>query len=84
MDTTPATESQLNLFVRFEHSKHIDLMKAMDQINSQWGSETLRSGAAGITRPWGMKRARLSPAYTTNWEGLLRVGCVSKIKININ
>ena len=73
MDIVPATESQLNLFVRFEHSKHDDLMKAMDRINAQWGRDTLRSGAAGIARPWGMKRARLSGRFTTEWGEMLRV-----------
>jgi len=72
-DIVQATESQLNLFVRFEHSKHVDLMKAMDRINAQWGRDTLRSGAAGITRPWGMKRARLSGRFTTEWGEMLRV-----------
>jgi len=74
MDIVPATESQLNLFVRFEHSKHVDLMNAMDRINAQWGRDTLRSGAAGIARPWGMKRARLSGRFTTCWDELLEIG----------
>ena len=66
-------ETQLNLFAKFDYSKHENLMKAMDRINLQWGSETVRSGAAGYERAWGMKRAILSPSYTTNWEEILRV-----------
>ena len=64
LDLVPAGESQLNLFVKFDCSKHENLMKAMDRINSQWGRETVRSGASGYERPWGMKRAILSPGYT--------------------
>jgi len=72
-DIVPAGESQLNLFVRFDQSKHRNLMRAMDTINAQWGRETLRSGASGYKRPWGMKRAMLSPRFTTRWEELLRI-----------
>ncbi|HET7290250.1 MAG TPA: DUF4113 domain-containing protein, partial [Thermodesulfobacteriota bacterium] len=74
MDIVPANESQLNLFVKLDHSNHESLMRAMDRINSQWGRETLRSGASGYKRPWGMKRAMLSQRFTTRWEELLRIG----------
>lgn len=73
LDIVPANESQLNLFVKFDHSKQESLMKAIDSINSNWGSETVRSGASGYERSWGMKRARLSKRYTTKWDKLLKV-----------
>jgi DNA polymerase V len=72
MDIVPECETQQNLFVKFDSSKHKNLMNAMDRINSQWGSETLRSGASGYERVWGMKRARLSPRYTTKWNEVLK------------
>jgi len=71
MDIVPANETQLNLFVKLNHVKNKHLMSAMDSINARWGSETVRSGASGYERPWGMKRATLSPRYTTNWEEIL-------------
>lgn len=72
-DIVPAGESQLNLFVKFDKTKHENLMRAMDHINSNWGRETVRSGASGYERPWGMKRALLSRRYTTKWGELLAV-----------
>lgn len=73
MDIVPAGESQLNLFVKFDKTKHENLMRAMDHINSNWGRETVRSGASGYERPWRMKRALLSKRYTTKWGEMLAV-----------
>jgi DNA polymerase V len=71
LDLVPANETQLNLFVKFDNTKHKNLMKAMDSINTQWGRETVRSGASGYERVWSMKRAMLSPRYTTDWAGIV-------------
>ncbi len=73
LDIVPANETQLNLFMKIHHTKNKNLMSAMDSINSQWGRETVRSGASGYERPWGMKRAMLSKRYTTRWGELLEV-----------
>jgi DNA polymerase V len=73
LDIVPEDETQLNLFVKFDSSKHKNLMVAMDRINAQWGSETVRSGASGYKRGWGMKRARLTSRYTTGWTEVLKV-----------
>ncbi|MEQ9617740.1 MAG: DUF1883 domain-containing protein [Deltaproteobacteria bacterium] len=56
-----------------DSSKHNRLMKAMDRINGQWGRVTVRSGASGYERQWGMKRARISNRFTTKWEELMTV-----------
>lgn len=73
MDIMPDGEAQLNLFVKFDYTKHKNLMQAMDNINARWGSETVRSVASGYERQWGMKRAILSRRCTTNWEEILVV-----------
>lgn len=73
LDIVPEGETQQNLFVKFDYSKHENLMEAMDRINSHWGSETVRSGASGYKRDWGMKRARLSQRFTTDWNEVLKV-----------
>lgn len=73
MDVVPTSEVQLNLFMKFDHTKNEKLMSAMDNINAKWGSETVRTAAAGYDRAWGMKRASLSPRYTTSWDELLKV-----------
>ncbi|MEQ9617744.1 MAG: Y-family DNA polymerase [Deltaproteobacteria bacterium] len=73
MNLAPACEVQQNLFTKFDHSGHKRLTDAMDKINTQWGRETVRSGASGYERPWGMRRARISNRYTTRWDELVTV-----------
>lgn len=48
-------------------------MAALDAINRQFGRDTLRSGASGTTRPWGMRSENRSPCYTTRWDELPEV-----------
>ncbi len=73
MDVVPATTVQLNLFMKFDHAKNEKLMSAMDDINAKWGGETLKTAASGCERAWEMKRASLSPRYTTNWDEIIKV-----------
>ncbi|NLO12225.1 MAG: DUF4113 domain-containing protein, partial [Candidatus Cloacimonetes bacterium] len=49
------------------------LMDIMDKINRQSGRDTLFYASSGIQRDWQMRRARLSPAYTTRWKDLPKV-----------
>lgn len=44
------------------------LMGAMDRLNARMGSGTVRLLGEGIIRPWGMKRGKLTPSYTTRLE----------------
>lgn len=63
--------AQASLFgdgVEVQHSAK--LMATMDVINQRWGRGTLKTAAEGVIKPWQMKRQRLSPGYTTDWEGL--------------
>lgn len=52
------------------------LMAVMDQVSKRWGRGMLAPGSAGLAEPrkWAMKRQALSPAYTTRWSDLVRVG----------
>ncbi|MGE5443229.1 MAG: DUF4113 domain-containing protein, partial [Ignavibacteriales bacterium] len=49
------------------------LMKAVDKTNIKWGSSTIRYGSSGLEQRWRMKRATLSPRYTTHWDEILAV-----------
>jgi len=49
------------------------LSETMDKINRQFGRGTLFTLAAGVEKPWAMRREHLSPCYTTNWNQLLEV-----------
>ncbi len=73
MDIVPAENSQYNLFTKIDHNRNEYLMKAFDKINLFWGSETIRSGASGYKRNWSMKRANLTPRYTTSWNEILKI-----------
>jgi DNA polymerase V len=40
-------------------------MKAIDMINTEWGSGTIRYAAVGLRPAWMMRCAIRSPRYTT-------------------
>ncbi len=50
------------------------LMAVLDGVNGRWGRGTLRYLAEGFVQPWQMRRARMTPRYTTCWEELPEVG----------
>ena len=54
------------------------LMQAMDPINSRFGRGSLMlvsAGGIGDLPVWGLMQERLSSRFTTDWAGLLVVGC---------
>lgn len=61
---------QGELFAPPESPKNRELMSALDDINHRWGRDTLRYAATGFARPWWLRQAKKSPAYTTNWAEL--------------
>lgn len=69
-DLRPKTMAQASLFADLETERADCLMATLDVINQRWGRGTLRSAAEGTETPWQMKRQRLSPSYTTDWDGL--------------
>lgn len=75
-EITPVAGRQGSLFgSHAEKERSAALMATMDEINLKWGRGTLRTvAAAGVTDAWKMRRERLSPSYTTNWDDL---PCVS-------
>lgn len=44
--------------------------RALDRVNAEWGSGTLRFAAEGLSRGWKPKASRRSPSYTTKWSDL--------------
>ncbi len=49
------------------------LMTTMDKINKRTGQDTLFFASSGIKKDWEMKRAKLSPRYTTSWKDIPKV-----------
>lgn len=68
LDLCDARTPQGNLFAGYQENP--ELMKVMDHINRQWGRGTLKLASEGILQPWRMRRERMSPSYTTNWNEL--------------
>ena len=66
----PKAMAQVSMFADLEDDRGQRLMATLDVINQRWGRGTLRSAAEGMEKPWQMKRQRLSPSYTTDWDGL--------------
>lgn len=46
------------------------LMAAMDAVNREFGRNTLRAAAFGISNTWVMRSGNRSPCYATGWEAL--------------
>ena len=71
-EITPCTQRQGSLFADGEEEgrRAATLMATLDAINQRWGRGTVRSLAIGVAQPWQMRREKLSPAYTTSWDGL--------------
>lgn len=49
------------------------LMKALDEINNEWGGGTMQFAAEGIKKPWKMKSEMRSKKYTRDWNDLLEI-----------
>ena len=65
---------QGDLFAPAEKRKKSKLYEAIDALNAQLGKGKVFSAAEGIGKPaWAMKRSKLSPRATTNWDELLIV-----------
>lgn len=48
------------------------LMSTLDKINHSGKSKIFFAGQ-GVSKDWAMKREHLSPAYTTNWNDIMKV-----------
>jgi DNA polymerase V len=68
MNLTDAANQQASLFGT--HRNNDRVMAVMDRVNAVWGRGTLRSAATGIAKSWAMRRERMSPRYTTEWDQL--------------
>lgn len=78
MNLVEMTGHQLDLFEQSD-PKHRSLMKAIDTINHQYGSQKIRLGSQDTGRIWKMKQEHLSPHYTTRLEDIMPVNCKKKV-----
>ena len=62
---------QQSLFEDMEaKGQSAELMKTIDEINTRFGSNLIKSAAMGTKRDWAMRSDNRSPSYTTNWNQL--------------
>src|SRR5215470_574599 len=69
----PAHQIQAHLFDQHDRERSQRLMAAIDTINTEWGTGTIRYAAVGLRPAWIMRCARRSRRYTTRWEELVVV-----------
>jgi DNA polymerase V len=74
MDLGSATVQQGDLFISVPGTKaRTRLLALMDEANQHMGRGTLRFAAEGIGQPWKMRRDRVTPSYTSDWNDLPQV-----------
>ena len=67
------SEFQYDLFNASTDNK--ELMNCMDNINAKYGRGTVHLAAKGIEQKFAMRRAFLSPQYTTRWRDIPKISC---------
>ncbi|MBU1118259.1 Y-family DNA polymerase [Patescibacteria group bacterium] len=66
------TPMQQTLFAKDHYGKKKrNLMKAIDSINNEFGSDTMQFAASGTHKSWKGKSEKKSKRYTTRWDELL-------------
>ncbi len=69
-DLVQSNEVQQSLFHN-RRDKDERISSSIDQINQAFGSDTIRYAVQGENESWSIKREKLSPSYTTNWNEFL-------------
>ena len=73
-DIIPQSKVQLTFFDNIDDmEKRNHLMKAVDDINEEYGRMKIRLCVNGFARKWKLRQERLSPCYTTRMTDLLQV-----------
>lgn len=68
-----ARQQQLDLFNQRNNDPAV--MNVLDNINKKYGRDTLFHASQGINPKWVMRRAFLSPQYTTHWRDIPLIHC---------
>jgi DNA polymerase V len=71
-DFTPEEIEQTTLF-ETRDKRHISLMKAVDNINVQFGQQKIRIASQDLSRIWKMRQEKLSPRYTTALSDIITI-----------
>jgi len=76
-DLIPKDPRQLDMFHQptdeeLDHTER--LMGVLDRVNHKYGRSTIRLAAEGYSKPLDMRAELKSPAYTTRWSDVSKVG----------
>ncbi len=69
----PAELPVKDMFATQDPARSKALMSALDTINGRFGRGALQPLAVGLAPVWSMRRANLSPCYTTRIDDLMQV-----------
>jgi len=58
---------------QYKSPKKDFLIKKIDEINSQFGNNSIIFASSGIKKEWKMKTEKRSPRFTTNLNELLNI-----------
>jgi len=65
--------SQVKGLLDYDRESSDAIMNTMDRINGRYGSSVIRLASEGVEKSWRMKREKVSPCYTTNFDDLVEV-----------
>jgi DNA polymerase V len=68
-------EKEIKGLLDIDREQSDSIMKAIDEINHRYGCSTLQLASEGIKKSWSMRREKVSPNYTTNFNHLMIVKC---------
>lgn len=72
-DLAPAAKIQFDIFEHQNLDRSEQLMRMIDGINKNLGSNTIQFAAAGFTKHWRVKSENCTPNYTGSWQELPEV-----------
>jgi len=70
--------SESDVPLNFMETNYLDdkrklLMDTVDKLNRKYGQDTMFYASSGLQKDWQMRRAKLSPSWTTRWRDLPKV-----------
>lgn len=69
----PEDQVQGNLFYAQDWEKRRKIDLVFDHLNAKHGRGTVTTASEGVRKKWNMRREKLSPDYTTNWNDIITV-----------
>ncbi|MEO6729030.1 MAG: Y-family DNA polymerase [Candidatus Dojkabacteria bacterium] len=65
--------AQMTLDNKQNEEERPGLMKALDDVNNEWGREVVKIAATGVKQSWRGRKNKVSSRFTTEWHELLDI-----------